>query len=114
MKSELNYKTTTTTKHFTVGGCAHIHCNSTPSTVVTWCEMGPLGKRNIILIWLIISPPTCILVNAVISQRIAQTICFSCKIVTEVLMAVLHHSCRSTLVTNPLVAAGVRLLNHSS
>lgn len=52
MKSELDYKKqhthTPNKKTCTVGGCAQIHCNSTLSIVVTWCEMGPQGKKGIL------------------------------------------------------------------
>lgn len=87
MKSELDYKKqhthTPNKKTCTVGGCAQIHCNPTLSIVVTWCEMGPQGKKEYYTNMAIISPPTCILVNALISQRMAEAICFSCKMVTE-------------------------------
>lgn len=53
MKSESDYKKTKHThtpnkKTGTVGGCAQIHCNSTLSIVVTWCEIGPQGKKGIL------------------------------------------------------------------
>lgn len=54
MKSELDYEKNETHTHTkqktccTVGGYAQNHCNSTPSIVVTWCEMGPQGTKGIL------------------------------------------------------------------